>query len=75
MADVQMSERVVTARHVVSSRGSGASSDDSWFHSQKKRHAAARERKIRPSPLNIYDLALHTFLATFLGVFRREVSP
>lgn len=54
---------VVIVTHVVSSRGSGVSSDDSWFHSE-------REREIRPSPLNIYDLGPHRFLATFFAVFR-----
>ncbi len=29
-----------------------------------------REREIRPSPLNIYDLGPHRFLATFFAVFR-----
>lgn len=60
---------VVIVTHVVSSRGSGVSSDDSWFHSEK-RHAAEREKEIRPSPLNIYDLGPHRFLATFFAVFR-----
>ena len=64
---------VVIVTHVVSSRGSGVSSDDSWFHSERKRHAAergGREKEIRPSPLNIYDLGPHRFLATFFAVFR-----
>lgn len=43
MTDVWMSGGAVIVRPVVSSRGTGASSDDSWFHSQK-RHAAERER-------------------------------
>ena len=61
---------VVIVTHVVSSRGSGVSSVDSWFHSEK-RHAPEKERKreIRPSPLNIYDLGPHRFLATFFAVF------
>lgn len=63
------SRGVVIVTHVVRSRGSGVSSDDSWFHSEKekKRHTAERrEKEIRPSPLNIYDLGPHRFLATFL---------
>lgn len=34
---------------------------------KKNRHTAERrEKEIRPSPLNIYDLGPHRFLATFL---------
>lgn len=34
---------------------------------KKNRHTVERrEKEIRPSPLNIYDLGPHRFLATFL---------
>lgn len=71
------SRGVVIVTHVVRSRGSSVSSDDSWFHSEKEkktknRHTAERrEKEIRPSPLNIYDLGPHRFLATFLLQFSR----
>lgn len=39
--------------------------EDSWLTRQTR----GTERKIRPAPLNIYDLSLHTFLPTFFVVF------
>lgn len=65
------SRGVVIVTHVVSSRGSVVSLQTTAGFTQeekKKRHAA--EKEIRPSPLNIYDLGPHRFLATFFAVFR-----
>lgn len=69
---------VVIVTHVVSSRGSGVSLDDSWFHSEK-RHAAQREsereRKRSDLHLWIFMILVHTdFSPHFLWFFRRGVS-
>lgn len=38
------------------------------FTQRKDMQHRKREREIRPSPLNIYDLGPHRFLATFFAV-------
>ncbi len=39
------------------------------FTQRKDMQQRGREKEIRPSPLNIYDLGPHRFLATFFAVF------
>lgn len=40
------------------------------FTQRKDMQQREGEKEIRPSPLNIYDLGPHRFLATFFAVFR-----